>query len=100
MWKHLDRFFCWFIGCDRCAQCGKLISKYSNCVYCLVRTDMVDQELLEEFEKCIAGNADAVDPDDKHDWYSLAYGYFLGKGKQPTDALALVTELGRKRGLR
>jgi len=101
MWKHADRFFCWFIGCDRCARCGKLIiTTKDNCIYCLVQNDMTDEELLQEFDKYIVSNADTVDPDDKYDWYALAYGYFLGKGKQPADALALVTKFGRKRGLR
>lgn len=34
-----------------------------------------------------------IDPDDQHEWETLAYGFFLARGYTPKEALELAIEV-------
>jgi len=54
--------------------------------------ELLKKELLEEFKTSMCDESSTVDPDDEHDWYCLAVGWFLGKGASVDDAHELAQE--------
>ncbi len=53
---------------------------------------------MEAWRTEVNEKASKVDPDDEHDWFDLAYGFFLGKGLRPARAKELAVE-AQRRGL-
>lgn len=41
---------------------------------------VTEQELLNQFKREVFDNRHSIDPDNEHDWMSLAVGYFLAMG--------------------
>lgn len=56
------------------------------------RPDVDELELsaLEKWENLVYKRAKLVDPDDQHDWTSLAYGFFLALKFEPAKAYELA----------
>lgn len=43
-------------------------------------------ELEKLFKVEVSSKTNEVDPDDRHDWLSLTYGWAIAKGLPPADA--------------
>lgn len=56
---------------------------------------MSETDAQNEWTRLVYDKAKEVDPNDDHDWFDLAYGFFMGLGFDPSKAfqLALDAEL-------
>jgi len=54
------------------------------------------KKLTEEWKKDVYDRSNDVDPENKEDWYSLALGYALGKGKTPKFAIKFASHIRYK----
>lgn len=55
-----------------------------------------EEALLEAWRTEVSTRPDDVDPEEAHDWFDLAYGFFLGKGLEPNHAKKLAVETQRR----
>jgi hypothetical protein len=51
---------------------------------------MTNEELARQWRKEVYDRESEVDEDQSENWYSLALGYALGKGKSPNEAHAFA----------
>lgn len=74
----------------KCANCGHTSAHDPTCDYrggspeypdyCRCTTLVsVEQRLMDSFKKSVLWFGDTIDPANEHDWFSLAYGWFLGQ---------------------
>lgn len=74
----------------KCANCGHTSAHDPTCDYrggspeypdyCRCTTFVsVEQQLTDSFKKSVLQFGDKIDPQDEHEWLSLAYGWFLGQ---------------------
>lgn len=56
-----------------------------------------EQLVLDGWVKGVYEKSDILDPDDQHDWKSLALGFALGAGATPEEAFKFVDMLSERR---
>ena len=54
-------------------------------------TDKKREELTDLFNKEVSDKAYTLDPESEFDWYSLTFGWAIGKGLDSTDAREFAT---------
>jgi len=56
------------------------------------RTNMTGPQMLDKFRTAVCEKSKDVDEKAEHEWFSLAYGFFLGLGNEIEDAHFLANE--------
>jgi hypothetical protein len=50
-----------------------------------------EKQIIIKWKSVVYDRAAEIDPDDEHDWHSMALGFFLAYGLSPDSANSLAT---------